>query len=255
MMATANPPAPVQARPKAKPGPWDGVEVTLYTGSYDNQGQVVRLGEARRVVRTGDHELYAKNLGRITVQEYTGHIRARRQEWIEARYEPKQIKAQFDELKKLLPAVTWSGRFVMARKAELLTEHSGMIAADVDGLTAAEIESKWQSLAADPHFWLVFLSPSETGLKVVVPVSGLKEHWPLRADMIQPEYAAVANQFQYAAYFTLRKYMAETHGLRIEWGVQGLQPPLLPAPRRPGIFQPAGPGPGGRLVRGCRAAD
>lgn len=127
---------------------------------------------------------------------------------------PSQIKAHFDELKKSLPAVSWSGLFTMARKSELITAHSGMIAADVDGLTSKQIEEVWPGLTDDPHFWFLFLSPSENGLKIVVPVAGL-EQWPIQEGMTQAQYAVVANQFQYAAYFTLRTYMFEKHGLRI----------------------------------------
>lgn len=217
MIATPTHSARVQARPRAKPGPWEDTQVTLYTGSYDNQGETVSLWAARRIVRSGSHELYVKSLGgRITVKEYTDHIRAKRQEWIEAGYDGKQVKKQFDELKKMLPAVTWSGLFKMVRQAELIAAHSGMIAADVDDLTNKEIECKWPSLVADPHIWHMFLSPSQTGIKIVVPVAGWEDQWPIGENTRQPEYAAVANKFQYAAYFALRRYMWETHGLRID---------------------------------------
>ena len=206
-----------QSRPRPQPGPWDSVKVTLYNGCFDKQGEDISLGQCRRIVRVGEHELYARNLRKtVTVQEYTEYIRARRQEWIEAGYDAKQVKKRFDEFKGVLPAVTWSGLFQMARGADLITAHSGMIAADVDGLTVKEIEDKWDSLIGDPHFWLVFLSPSETGIKIIVPVSGLMEQWPIGANMTRPEKTAVANQFQYAAYFTICRYILETHGLSID---------------------------------------
>jgi hypothetical protein len=135
---------------------------------------------------------------------------------MKARYDPKQIKEQFDELKRYLPAVTWSGWFPMLRRVELIKEHSGMVTADVDDLTAQEIDDKWASLMEDPHFWRVFLSPSEGGIKIVVPMARLNEQWPIREGMSQPEYAVVANQFQYATFFALRRYMFEKHGLQID---------------------------------------
>ena len=217
MSTTSTQAAPVQARPIQQPGPWDNIQVTLYSGSYDNQGKTITLADARRIVRIGDHELYAKALGgRITVADYTDNIQTKRRAWVKEGYDPKQVKKQFDDRKRVLPAVTWSGLFPMARGVDLISQHSGMIAADVDHLTTKEIEGKWASLTADPHIWFMFLSPSETGIKIILPVSGLMDLWPLVENMTQPEYATVANQFQYAAYFAVRCYMLETHGLQID---------------------------------------
>jgi len=217
MSTTPTKVTPVQARPKQQPGPWDNVQVMLYTGSHDNQGRMITLADARRIVRIGDHELYVKALGgRITVADYTAHVQSQRRAWIEAGYDPKQVKKQFDGLKGALPAVTWSGLFPMARGVDLISQHSGMIAADVDHLTTEEIDGQWESLSADPHIWFMFLSPSETGIKIILPVSGLMDLWPIQANMTQSDYARVANQFQYAAYFAVRRYMSETHGLQID---------------------------------------
>ena len=49
-----------------------------------------------------------------------------------------------------------------------------------------------------------------------VPVAGLDDQWPVRQGMTQPQYASVANQFQYATYFAIRNHMLEQHGLQID---------------------------------------
>src|ERR1019366_5059078 len=159
----------------------------------------------------------SKSLGRrVTVEEYTADIRRKRRKWIDAHYDEKEIKEQFGKLKGALPAVTWSGLFSMARGANLITRHSGLIVADVDKMTTAEIQARWAGLVADPHVWFLFMSPTETGIKIFVPVAGLDDQWPVRQGMTQPQYASVANQFQYAAYFAIRNHMLEQHGLQID---------------------------------------
>lgn len=198
-------------------GPRDDVKVTLYSGSFDNIGRSINLADARRIVQVGDHEIYSKIHGcRVRVDFYTPYIRLLWRQWAKEGYAEKQIKEQFDKLKGALPAVTWSGAFTMARRADLITKHSGMIVADVDKMTPAQIQARRGALAADPHVWLLFMSPSETGMKIVFPLAGLEDEWPVRQGMAQPEYAAVANQFQHAAYFAIRKHMLEKHELRID---------------------------------------
>src|ERR1019366_5129644 len=128
-------------------GPRDEVKVTLYAGSYDNSGRPITVADARRIVQAGDLEIYSKSLGRrVTVEEYTAYIRRKRREWIDAHYDEKEIKEQFGKLKGALPAITWSGLFSMARGVNLITRHSGLIVADVDKMTAAEIQAHRASL-------------------------------------------------------------------------------------------------------------
>ncbi|MHC1766167.1 MAG: hypothetical protein AB9869_18005 [Verrucomicrobiia bacterium] len=74
MNATA---ASTKPRPRPKSGPWDEIKITLYQGSFDNQGETITLSKAEYIILTGDYELYAKALGgRVTLAEYTNHTSA-----------------------------------------------------------------------------------------------------------------------------------------------------------------------------------
>jgi len=67
--------------------------------------------------------------------------------------------------KKQLPAVLWSGRF-SHRAGEALIQHSGLLCADLDALGDGLPDVRAR-LAASPHLWAVFVSPTGDGLKTV----------------------------------------------------------------------------------------
>ncbi len=77
-------------------------------------------------------------------------------------------KARFEQLKKYLPAVTWSGKFDK-RKGDLLKQHSGLICMDIDKLPAERIAelSTSQVFHDDPALFCYFISPSGTGFKLI----------------------------------------------------------------------------------------
>ena len=80
----------------------------------------------------------------------------------------RRSTAAADRLKRELPAIAWSGVFDRRNNASLLT-HSGLLCLDLDGL-GDRLANARHLLVADPHVLAAFLSPSGTGLKVVVPV-------------------------------------------------------------------------------------
>lgn len=77
-------------------------------------------------------------------------------------------------LKKLLPGVTFSGRFNV-RKTSGLIAHSGLICADLDALgdRLADVRA---DVIADPHTVAAFTSPSGDGLKVVLRCDPERHH-------------------------------------------------------------------------------
>ena len=79
----------------------------------------------------------------------------------------EQDKAKRDILKKTLPAFTPSGTF-SERKKSSLKEHSGVIVIDFDNV--ANLQSARASLIKDPYTFALFISPSGTGLKVLVKI-------------------------------------------------------------------------------------
>ncbi|MFP6893257.1 MAG: BT4734/BF3469 family protein, partial [Opitutales bacterium] len=109
------------------------------------------------------------------------------------RYEDQieQVRAAYREggkkavtsLKKKLPAVLFSGRF-LERTDTGIQEHSGILVADLDELSAERISELRGSLEKDPYVMFVFLSPTGSGLKVGFKV-------PANADRHAASFAAV----------------------------------------------------------------
>ena len=80
-------------------------------------------------------------------------------------------QAKRDEIKKALPAYTWSGIFTK-RKADLLVEYSSLICVDIDKLEPLSHALLKKKLTTDPFVNFLFTSPSGTGLKVIIKVIG-----------------------------------------------------------------------------------
>ena len=93
----------------------------------------------------------------------------------------KQIRTTKDktdrnELKKLLPAICFSGTFTKRNDASIV-RHSGLMCLDFDGYEKKKLllEHK-ENLTKDPYTYSVFVSPSGNGLKVLVKVPALPEN-------------------------------------------------------------------------------
>lgn len=79
-------------------------------------------------------------------------------------------KPERQELKKLLPAICFSGTFNKRTDASLL-EHSGLICLDFDGYTKQkELLQDKENLSKNKYVFSVFISPSGNGLKVLVKI-------------------------------------------------------------------------------------
>jgi predicted P-loop ATPase len=77
-------------------------------------------------------------------------------------------KAEIDNLKKNLPAVSISGLFENNRKADELTKHSGLIQIDID--KPENRQALISKLKEDQFSLAVFDSPTHTGIKVIVRI-------------------------------------------------------------------------------------
>jgi hypothetical protein len=97
-------------------------------------------------------------------------IRKRYAETLKQSGDHTLAKKAVDPLKKRLPAVQWSGTFT-GRGDKALSEYSGLICADLDGLDAAQAAEARAKLKDDPHVFALFTSPTGTGLKVVFSVA------------------------------------------------------------------------------------
>jgi hypothetical protein len=79
-------------------------------------------------------------------------------------------KASRNELKKALPAICFSGIFTK-RADSACTEHSGLMCLDFDGyLKNRDLLQDKEMLSKNKYVYSVFISPSGSGLKVLVKV-------------------------------------------------------------------------------------
>ena len=79
-------------------------------------------------------------------------------------------KLKRNELKKMLPAVCFSGEF-NKRADKSLVKHSGFICLDFDNYDKVkDMQSEKQKLAKDKYVYSVFVSPSGKGLKAIVKI-------------------------------------------------------------------------------------
>ena len=79
-------------------------------------------------------------------------------------------KEERNELKKLLPAICFSGTFSKRSDASI-NEHSGFICLDFDGYNKAkEMLEEKEKLSKNKYVYSVFISPSGNGLKVLVKI-------------------------------------------------------------------------------------
>ena len=133
-------------------------KISVYRNSYDTAGVPASLDAVVRRIKTGDKGL----------DEKTRYCNAL------AITDPKAYKAYKE---KELPAVTFSGIFPKGkRKAQHLTQHSGNVTLDVDGLTAEQVPDLLAELAQLPQVVLAFVSPSGTGIKVILRVNPIPKN-------------------------------------------------------------------------------
>ena len=79
-------------------------------------------------------------------------------------------KAERNELKKLLPAICFSGQFTK-RADNSLSQHSGLICLDFDGYQKQkELLQDKETISKNKYVYSVFISPSGNGLKVLVKI-------------------------------------------------------------------------------------
>jgi len=86
------------------------------------------------------------------------------------RIRTEQKKSERNELKKLLPAICFSGIFTK-RNDNSIQQHSGLICLDFDGYEKnRELLQDKENITKSPYTYSVFISPSGMGLKVLVKI-------------------------------------------------------------------------------------
>jgi len=92
------------------------------------------------------------------------------------RIRQEKNKAERNEIKKLLPAICFSGTF-KKRLDSALEQHSGLICLDFDGYAKQkELLKDKETISKNKYAFAVFISPSGNGLKVLVKIPADEEN-------------------------------------------------------------------------------
>lgn len=148
-------------------------KIQLYQNVIDNAGIEITVNEVIDII-AGRNTASSNIEKRISnIRKYVEAIAALK---INIANEPNEAKwktflaervKQYEDLKKGLPAVTWSGTFTK-RNAKNLKEYSQYICIDIDKLTDDGIlKALWFNLSTDPHTYILFVSPSGNGIKLI----------------------------------------------------------------------------------------
>lgn len=173
------------------------MQIQKYLSAYADIGAPVDLQFIIDTIkgRTGDSALLQQQIERIRTVAYV--IKQEKKNDPVNEELIKQYQDEYDELKKSLPAVTWSGTFT-GRKIEKLKVYTNLIVADIDkevitgyiktpeGKRKAVKEAQFkndadfinfvEAIKKDPHTRVGFISPSGEGVKAVFRVGGGVEH-------------------------------------------------------------------------------
>ena len=102
-----------------------------------------------------------------TYEKEVDAIRALYASTLQETGDPQKAKDAVSELKKALPAIAPSGLFDDRRKRECLAQYTKEICYDLDHCDAARVMA---ALPTCPYVHAGFVSPTETGVKLFVPV-------------------------------------------------------------------------------------
>jgi len=88
-----------------------------------------------------------------------------------ARFYYNKDNYKYQQLKKRLPAVTFSGRYNSKRTSEYLIDYTSFLILDIDKINDTELlEKQKENLFAEVFVVSVWVSPSGVGLKVLVKI-------------------------------------------------------------------------------------
>jgi len=106
-----------------------------------------------------------------------GHFKDEVLEAREAFQEDDVIR--YNELKRELPVVTFSGTFDGSHKISNLVEYNPVIIADIDNIPEEKLEEIKEKLQADPYLLAMWESVSGRGLKMLFKVDAMEEEHKL----------------------------------------------------------------------------
>ena len=160
------------------------MNVSMLANAMATEPKAVDAGAVVLAIRNGEYQKPVTAIRKLYARE------------LEKSGDHKKAKRAVEALKKRLPAVQFCGTFE-GRGDKAITEHSGLLVADVDHLDPATQAAARAKLASDPHVYAFFQSPTGTGLKVVFAV--------------RPEAANHAGNF-----LAVKNRVAEVCGLAVD---------------------------------------
>lgn len=127
----------------------------------------------------------------VPLQKVVERIRVGKSKEIVEKIRKSQSKELRNELKKTLPSILFAGEFSQ-RNSNALVKHSGLMVVDFDQYENSDVmQAHLEQLRQNPHFVLLFISPSGNGIKGVVRV-------PECDKLTHPKYfKAFADKFNY----------------------------------------------------------
>lgn len=164
----------------------------------------------------------------INLVELAALITSDRYKVVVLRLQAEEVVKNQKEIKKTLDYVTPGGTFHPYRQADYCQERSGLIVIDLDdveNLYATKIQ-----LEQDPYARMIFVSPSGTGLKVLVAIETTKEHKDYFNDLsfyFQREYNlkpdSSGSDISRACYLSYDPDLFFNEGSQV-WKYRGLKP-------------------------------
>ena len=176
------------ADPKPKTADWSAMEVSMVASAKATETRSVTVGSVLADIKSGK---WRKEVKAVTAGYAKAFEAARR----EGKADPAAVaKEAVRKDKEKLPGILFSGSF-SRRAADALEQHSGMLCVDMDNCAApAELRAK---LATDQHVLAAFVSPTGSGVKVLVRV---------KADA----------SLHAASFAAARKHFGETFGVSVD---------------------------------------
>ena len=80
-------------------------------------------------------------------------------------------KPAYNNLKKKLPSLTFSGTFSGAHKEENLLNYSNYIVIDIDNIETDRVEALKESIFTDKYVFAAWISPSGNGIKLLIKIA------------------------------------------------------------------------------------
>jgi len=84
-------------------------------------------------------------------------------------------KRRYEQNKKRLPSITFSGLFEETRKIESLIKYTDICVIDIDKISVQDIQNHLKNLYSDPYVFSFWLSPSGNGIKGLVKINYLHD--------------------------------------------------------------------------------